>query len=133
MHLEYPQLGQRYFCRGGYAIMSNSTPPAMFQCVLLVLFVYQTISGLGASDFELRKHSNLWTLEKVKFSKEITGLSQDFEMDMPYNITSEMLMKNICKGLNILPASTACQAIKRVIVDEKAIKRFDLSSPALAC
>ena len=65
--------------------MSNSLT-AMLQCVLLVLFVYQTISGLGASDFDLSKHSNLWTLEKVKFSRD-TGLSQDLEMDMPYNIT----------------------------------------------
>ena len=73
----------------------------------------------------------MWALKKVKFSKEITGLSQDFEVNMPYNITSELFNEKICKGINILPASKACRAIQRVIIDEKAIKRFDLSSPSL--
>ena len=94
----------------------------------LSLFVCQTISGLGTSDFELRNQSNLWALKKVKFSKEITGLSQDFEVICLTILLLSLLMKKFVKA-KYIACIKACRAIQRVIIDEKAIKRFDLSSP----
>ena len=92
-----------------------------FRNLQYALLAFCAVSGLTAYDLEANKESNLWALQNVKFSKQITGLSQDLVIDMPYNITSERVNDQICRRVDLLPASKACLAIQRVIADSNCI------------